>query len=50
MTLLQVEDTAEDVGSQAEGTAEDASKKLQGKARCALHLVLLAQRYTAGSP
>ena len=41
VTLLQVEDTAEDVGSKAEGTADDASKKLQGKARCALHLALL---------
>ena len=48
--LLQVEDTAEDVGSKAEGTADDASKKLQGKARCALHPALLAQRHTAGSP
>ena len=44
--LLQVEDTAEDVGSKAEGTADDASKKLQGKARCALHLALLVQADT----
>jgi hypothetical protein len=46
MPLLQVEDTAEDVGSKAEGTADDASKKLQGKARCALHLALLVQADT----
>lgn len=47
---MQVEDTAEDVGSKAEGTADDASKKLQGKAKCASLLPLLSQRLAADSP